>query len=45
MTGLHHVQLAMSAGEEEAARRFFVDVLGMREVTKPPARLEFLRPR
>lgn len=35
--GLHHMQLAMPRGEEEAARRFFVDVLGMAEVTKPPA--------
>ena len=34
--GLHHVQLAMPAGEEEAARRFFADVLGMAEVEKPP---------
>jgi catechol 2,3-dioxygenase-like lactoylglutathione lyase family enzyme len=30
-----HVQLAMPAGGEQIARRFFVDVLGMTEVAKP----------
>ncbi|WP_433027960.1 VOC family protein [Actinomycetospora sp. CA-053990] len=35
-TGLHHVQLAMPTGEEERARAFFVGVLGMTEVEKPP---------
>lgn len=34
---LHHMQLAMPRGEESAARAFFVDVLGMAEVEKPPA--------
>lgn len=34
--GLHHVQLAIPPGGEDAARRFFVDVLGMAEVPKPP---------
>ena len=34
--GLHHVQLAMPHGEEEAARRFFTGVLGLTEVDKPP---------
>jgi catechol 2,3-dioxygenase-like lactoylglutathione lyase family enzyme len=34
--GLHHVQLAMPPGEEEAARAFFGGVLGMTEVDKPP---------
>ncbi len=33
---LHHVQLAMPAGGEEAARRFYQDLLGLREVEKPP---------
>ena len=37
LTGLHHVQLAMPAGEEEAARRFYGTVLGLPEVPKPPA--------
>lgn len=34
--GLHHMQLAMPRGEEDAARRFFVDVLRMSEIAKPP---------
>ncbi|MFC4535583.1 VOC family protein [Sphaerisporangium dianthi] len=34
--GLHHVQLASPPGEEEACRRFYVGVLGMTEVGKPP---------
>lgn len=33
---LHHVQLAMPRGEEERARRFYVETLGMEEVDKPP---------
>jgi catechol 2,3-dioxygenase-like lactoylglutathione lyase family enzyme len=32
---IHHVQLAMPAGGEDAARRFFVDLCGMTEVPKP----------
>ncbi|MGH8245356.1 MAG: VOC family protein [Gammaproteobacteria bacterium] len=31
-----HIQLAMPAGEEERARKFYADVLGMREIPKPP---------
>lgn len=34
--GLHHVQLAIPPGGEQAAREFFVGVLGMTEVRKPP---------
>lgn len=34
--GLHHVQLAMPRGAEDKARAFFVSVLGMTEVDKPP---------
>jgi len=34
---LHHMQLAMPRAEERAARDFFVGVLGMTEVDKPPA--------
>lgn len=34
---LHHVQLAMPAGEEPAARAFYGGVLGLSEVPKPPA--------
>jgi catechol 2,3-dioxygenase-like lactoylglutathione lyase family enzyme len=36
LSHLHHVQLAMPAGREDEARGFFVDVLGMTEVEKPP---------
>jgi catechol 2,3-dioxygenase-like lactoylglutathione lyase family enzyme len=32
---IDHVQLAMPRGEESAARRFYGDVLGMREMEKP----------
>ncbi len=35
-TGLHHTQLAMPRGQENRARRFFVEVLGMTEIAKPP---------
>lgn len=34
--GINHVQLAMPAGEENAARRFYADILEIPEVTKPP---------
>lgn len=34
--GLHHVQLAIPAGSEDDCRRFYVDVLGMEELVKPP---------
>jgi catechol 2,3-dioxygenase-like lactoylglutathione lyase family enzyme len=33
---IDHVQLAMPAGEEEQARRFYRDLLGMKEIPKPP---------
>jgi catechol 2,3-dioxygenase-like lactoylglutathione lyase family enzyme len=33
---LHHMQLAMPRGREDAARAFYRDVLGMAEVDKPP---------
>lgn len=32
---IDHVQLAMPPGEEATARRFFADLLGMREIPKP----------
>ena len=35
-----HVQLAMPAGGEDKARRFYRDVLGLEEVTKPAALAE-----
>lgn len=34
---LHHVQVSCPAGGEDAARRFWVDALGLVEVAKPPA--------
>lgn len=35
--GIDHVQLAMPAGREDEARRFYADALGLREVPKPAA--------
>lgn len=35
--GLHHVQLAIPAGSEDDCRAFFLGVLGLTEVPKPPA--------
>jgi len=35
--GLDHVQVAMPAGQEDRARAFYRDILGMQEVAKPPA--------
>ena len=35
--GIDHVQLAMPAGQEEAARSFYAGVLGLTEVPKPTA--------
>jgi catechol 2,3-dioxygenase-like lactoylglutathione lyase family enzyme len=34
--GLHHVQLTLPRGGEDAARKFYVDVLGLSEIPKPP---------
>lgn len=33
---IHHVQLAMPAGEEDAARAFYAGLLGLAELPKPP---------
>ena len=35
ITGLDHVQLAMPVGEEDTARAFYCDILGMEERQKP----------
>ncbi len=35
MITLHHVQVAMPAGGEDLARRFYADGLGLTEVEKP----------
>jgi len=34
--GLHHVQPAIPPDSEDVCREFYVDVLGMTEVAKPP---------
>jgi catechol 2,3-dioxygenase-like lactoylglutathione lyase family enzyme len=36
LAGIDHVLLAMPPGGEEAARRFYAGLLGLREVSKPP---------
>ena len=35
-TAIDHVQLAMPAGAEDAARKFYSGLLGMNEIPKPP---------
>jgi catechol 2,3-dioxygenase-like lactoylglutathione lyase family enzyme len=35
VAGLHHIQLAIPAGSEEACRQFWVQTLGLTELTKP----------
>ena len=37
INGLDHVQLAMPPGEEERARAYFCEMLGLVELGKPPA--------
>jgi len=37
IVALDHVQLAMPAGQEAAARRFYCEVLGLEEIPKPAA--------
>lgn len=34
---IHHVQLGASVGSEDAARSFWVGVVGLTEIAKPPA--------
>ena len=34
-SAIDHVQLAMPAGREDAARHFYGDLLGMAEIPKP----------
>ena len=36
ITGYDHVQVAIPAGAEDAARAFYAGLLGMTEVPKPP---------
>jgi catechol 2,3-dioxygenase-like lactoylglutathione lyase family enzyme len=35
LTGIHHVQLAMPDGEEDAANHFYGTVLGLERIPKP----------
>ena len=35
LIGIHHIQLAMPVGEEEAGRHFYGELLGLPEVPKP----------
>ena len=35
LTGIHHIQLAMPPGEEQAGRTFYGELLGLPEVPKP----------
>jgi catechol 2,3-dioxygenase-like lactoylglutathione lyase family enzyme len=37
IVGIDHVQLAMPAGREEEARRFYAGLLGLPEIPKPEA--------
>jgi catechol 2,3-dioxygenase-like lactoylglutathione lyase family enzyme len=36
VVGLHHIQLAMPQGEEEAAEKFYGYLLGLEQISKPP---------
>lgn len=36
LRSIDHVQLSMPPGDEDRARAFYVEVLGLREVPKPP---------
>ncbi|GAB3922760.1 glyoxalase [Microlunatus endophyticus] len=37
ITGIDHVQIAIPRGQEELARTFYGDLLGMSEIAKPAA--------
>jgi len=36
VVGLHHIQLAMPLGEEDAAEKFYGYLLGLEQISKPP---------
>lgn len=36
IVSIDHIQLAMPIGGEEKARAFFINLLGFREISKPP---------
>jgi catechol 2,3-dioxygenase-like lactoylglutathione lyase family enzyme len=35
--GVHHVQITVARGQEQTARRFYCEVLGLSEIEKPEA--------
>jgi hypothetical protein len=35
LPAIHHVQVAIPAGGEDATRRFYGDLRGLREIAKP----------
>lgn len=37
---IDHVQIAMPEGQEDAARAFYINILGFTEIPKPPALLK-----
>jgi len=37
IVSIDHVQIAMPEGQEDSAREFYMNILGFREITKPPA--------
>ncbi len=36
IVGIDHVQLSMPPGGEDEARQFYGEILGLREIAKPP---------
>jgi catechol 2,3-dioxygenase-like lactoylglutathione lyase family enzyme len=36
VVGIDHIQLSMPPGSEDEARAFYIEVLGLREIAKPP---------
>lgn len=40
ITGIHHVQLCIPADKESEAKKFYKDVLGLKEIPKPEALLK-----
>ena len=36
IVGIDHIQLSMPPGSEDDARRFYMGILGLREIDKPP---------
>jgi len=40
ITAIDHVQIAIPEGEEQKARSFYIDILGLTEIPKPPSLLK-----